>query len=821
MPVGEQLVQDVRHAVRTFRRGPGFAAAAVVTLGLGLAAVVTVVSFVDTVFLRPLPVATADRLVRVHFVHQRGAGEGVLGFAASRYLRAQARSFDLVAAHYSTAPLYVGIGGESREVQGAVVSAEYFPMLGLTPRLGRFFLAGEDSVPDRDAVAVISHAMWSARFGGDPRVLGRRITINQRAFEIIGVAPAGFDGVLPGAAANEIWIPTAMLRLGYRWCDALSSQPPCAVTEVLARLAPGATLARARAEVAGMTPRLIALSDPTDSLRTAVAAPATGVRPADRDAFRGVAQLLAAIAATLLAVACTNVSGLLLARGIARGREIALRSALGAGRGRLVRQLLAESAVLALAGGALGVGLSCLATPLLVRLFDAGGEGYAHFSDTGPGWRVLAAAAGVLGLTVLAFGLLPALYASRADGAELVRQGAGGGRGARSRLRGALVSTQVALSLALLVGAGLLLRSFSRATGWQQLDGRRVALLRLRPRLVGYEPARAQAFVRDAVARLREMPAVEAVAYARGVGLVWGSTGNRSVARPGDAPHAPGEAPRVEYHEISPGFFSALRVPLLAGREFTDRDSAGAPRVAVVNATLASRLWPEGPAVGRTIRLDSVTLQVVGVVRDYRLHTATEPAPTMAFVPFWQHSFEPQVDARLAVRVRGDPGAALPALRRAIADVDPAVPVTEAVPMVTQVGAAYASVRLGGAVLAAAATLALILSGIGLYGVVAFVVARQTREIGIRMAIGARPAQVARHFLREGLRAATIGGAAGLALALLAGRLLGTWLVGVSPADVAVLAAASGSVAAVALIASYIPSRRAARVDPVAALRSE
>jgi predicted permease len=345
--------------------------------------------------------------------------------------------------------------------------------------------------------------------------------------------------------------------------------------------------------------------------------------------------------------------------------------------------------------------------------------------------------------------------------------------------------------------------------------------MRLRPRLVGYEPAQAQRFVREAVARLRAGPGVEGVAYARGVGSVWESTGSLAIRRPEDTPRPESEQPRVDYHEVSPGFFATLRAPLLAGREFTDADSTGTPRVAVVSEALARRLWPGQPAVDQPLVLGEHTVRVVGVVRDYRLHTGSESVPAMAFVPFWQPLGAPQVDARLAVRVRGDPGAAIPALRRAVAAADPTVPVTEAVPMTVQVAAHFTQVRLSGAVLLAAGAGALLLSAVGLYGVMASIVARRTREIGIRMAVGASAAQVLRHFLRLSMRAALIGGTLGALAALSGGRLLSAWLVGVAPTDAAAYGTAAVVVGLMALLAGYLPARRAARVDPAVAMRTE
>ena len=811
----DDFTRDVRYGAATLRRNPGFAVSAILTIALGIAATVTVFSFINSIYLRPIAVPEGTRLVRI-YGGSRPDAEHELGFPAYRELRRSARSFDLVAAHYSTAPLYMTARGESAEARGAVVSGEYFRMLGIRPALGRFFTLAEDSVPDRDAVAIIGYGLWQRRFGGEARVIGETVTINGRAFSIIGVAPERFDGIVAGFP-NELWIPTMMLRTGYRWCDAF--QATCPITSITARLAPGASLTQARAEVSALTPRLAALTDPDDSIRVIATNPAVGIRVWEQRQFAQLSGLLSAIALILMIVACANLSGLLLARGLSRQREIALRTSLGAGRWRIVRQLLTESAIIACAGGLIGVVLSRWTSRALVGFFASDSEGYLHPYDVSLDARVAVFAVITALGAVMLFGLFPAIRISRVDVAEALKVGTGGSA-SRSRARMVLVAGQVALALSLLVGAGLLTRSFGALMSTQQFDPRGVAQLRLRPMLMGYDHERAVPYLQRALASIRSVPGVISAAPVRG-SLVSQSTGRAEVALPTDVPVAKENATRVEYFDIGPGYFATLRVPVLAGREFSEHDDPSTPLVAMVNQALAKRLWPSGNVIDQPLLLNGKQFRVIGVVKDHRVHTMSEASPAMAYVAFWQNATVPQIDARIAIRVSGDPLRALPALQRAAAVADPGVPVTELLAMESQMRATYTELRLGGAVLIVGAGFALFLSAIGLYGVVSFLVTQRAREIGIRLAVGARPSDVLAMLVRQGFYPVWVGGAIGVAASIIAAPLLSRWLFGIGPVDSVTIAAALAAVGLVAMGASYLPARRASRTDPATVFRCD
>jgi putative ABC transport system permease protein len=606
-----------------------------------------------------------------------------------------------------------------------------------------------------------------------------------------------------------------MIRIGYRYCDGF--QPPCTVLQLMGRLRQDTNISGRRAEIAALMSQLQSSTSGFDRRLGASVTPAIGIS-GDREYFHSLSRLLTAIGGLLLLVVCANLAGLLLARGASRGAEIAMRRTLGAGRARILRQLLTESLLLAFAGGALGWLISLWTSRLLVGFYSVDDEGYRHLFDIRPDATMILYSIALTVATGTLFGLMPALQACSSDLNLALKSGATSGSN-RKRSRTVLVSAQIAFSLALLVGAGLLARSAARIEAGTNMDVHNVLGLRLPLSLVRYPAAKANTFKREIVQRLRELPGVESVSLAKGQGLVWHAVLKARATLPGETYPKPEDEPLILFQQVAPDYFATLRIPFTAGRDFNDSDRPGSPPVAIVNETLASRISRYGAPLDRTILLEDRPYQIVGVVKDAQLRNATEGAAPLAYLPYWQD--ETLLEARMCIRVTGDPAAALPLIRNAIANIDPEVPVTEMMPLIDQVRAAYTDARLASAVLSCAAVLALLLSAIGLYSVISFDVSRRTKEIGVRMALGASAQAVIRLFLREGFLVILTGAALGGILALATMRLLGAWLFGVRPSDPLTFGVAVSVLLAVTLLAGYIPARRATRVDPMIALRYE
>lgn len=807
------LERDGRYALAGLLRRPLFAGIAIATIGLGIGAATSVFNVIDSLFLRALPVPTGDRLIRVEF--HRPGGNPALGFAGVQILRERATAFDAVVAHNSRSVIQVRIGTRSVEQNAAFVSANYWTTLGLHPRLGRFFLPAEDSVVGRDAVAVVSSAFWHAQLADDPGVLGRKIHITDREVTIIGVAPEGFQGIAVGQMPDDVWLPFVMAHLGHTDCI---TERYCRTGEALGRLAPHATREMADAQVRTLEASLSQAAFADDSLHRVVTEPAAGLSSIERREYLPLVKLLSGIAVLMLLIACANVSGLLVARGVSRDREMAVRISLGASRWRLARQLLTESLLVAAAGGVVGLLMSAWVSQGLLGFFTTDQEGFHHFFELTLDARAIAFALVASTGTVVLFGLLPALTTSRVSPSAMLKNGAV--NAARASTRVALVSAQVALSVVLVTAAILLARSFANLMNARTFDPEHVAVVRWRPDLVNHSTDRSERELKEIVERLRALPNVEAVGYRRCCGLLWSNA-------PQSAPvglDAVDTVTFAQHHRVSANFFATLAVPLVAGREFNDGDRSGAPRVAIVNRALASRLWNDAAdpttVIGREARIGGTRVRIVGVVPEYQARTLLAPTPLALFEPIWQDGIG-DGDVRFAVRVRGDPAAALPVLTRTIASVDPEVLVTEAMSMRSQIAANFVQIQLGEAVLLASAGLALFLSAMGLYGVIAFLVARRTREVGIRIALGAPIASVTRLFVGHGMRAVALGVVAGLAASFAGKHLLSAWLVGVAPNDVTSFAVALVVVTIVSLAASYFPARRASRTDPSIALRVE
>lgn len=800
--------QELRHALRRLARTPGFAALAVTTLALGLGAHVAVFTLVDAMFLRPWALPEPDRLVGVY---ESRDGEGYFPLSFPDYLdyRDRTRVFGGLAAHYAGAPLSLATEDRLEEINGSVVSTDYFAVLGVEPARGRFFLREEGEVRGKHPVAVVSHDFWRSRLNGRDDVLGTVIHLNGTPFTVVGVAPEGFDGVRLGRP-SEVWIPTGMGHVGYRWCDTFERD--CTWLTLIGRLGPGHTLEQARSEMARLS-RRVREAHPagSDILKGLSVAPLRGVHPALQGRMLRLAGLLLAAVTLVVLVAGANLAGLLVGRGLARRQEIAVRRSLGAPRHRILSLFLAETLWLSLAGGAVGLVLAPWFGRLLALLYPS--DVPIDLDVRAP--VVLYAAVLSAGVALLV-AVVPGLQANRPSLVPALKDEVSGGLRGRPKVLGLLVVVQVALCLVLLTGTGLLVRSLASTDRLGSVNPESVATLRLRPRLVGYGPHDAQTFTREAVRRLEALPGVHSVSLGQGLAHLPFFDPVR-VDRPGEGGQVI-RGPAAWINQVAPRFFETNGIALLQGRDFDARDRVDSPPVAIVNRTLATALWPGGDPVGRRVTVgEEQSFEVVGVVEDAIYRNITERPQPQIYAAYWQNP--DQVDARLCVRTSGDAGRLLPSLRRAIFEIDPDVPVTEVETLESRLRSELASVHLAGRVLGAAGGLALFLSAVGLFGVQTLAVTRRTREIGIRMALGGDRLRVVAAVVRDALFLVGLALGVGVAASLMANQALAHYLYGVSPRDPLTFAAVLLVLAVTAALASWWPARRAARVDPMVALR--
>jgi len=799
----DATLQDVRYGVRTIRRSPIFSATAIATIALSTASIATVASLANTLIWRRLPVARADEIVSVTPTRGPRAVDGNISYPDYAAFRDRTTTLAGLAAHYSTAPLFITANGNAKESNGAVVSANYFPLLGIEPEGGRFFHADEDRVPDRDRVAVIGHDFWRTWLAASPKAVGTSITINGVAFTVIGIAPAGVPALTP--LPVDVYIPTMMLRAGYRWCDD-SLAAGCTALQMIGRLAPGRTVRDANAEFATLVPLAWRNASASENSRVVVRQP-RGMSEDDREP-RLVATL-AAVAIVLLLICCANLAGLLSAQAAARGTEFAIRVSLGADRLRIIRQVVTESLLLAGAGGIGGLLLSRgFVGALSAMFYSLDDEGHPLHYDFSQTTTVVAATVGAALLAGVAFSLIPAINAvrhPRRSSARTITTRWSAGKW--------LLSAQAAVAVAMVATAALLTASAHNVLVGRNYETSHIALMRVRPRLLKYAPDRAQQFQREVVRRLRTVPSVESVTMV-GIGSILGG-GLAKVTLPA----ATDERITVRYNEIGPEYFSTLRTPMIAGREFDERDTLRSPGVAVVNETLAARLWPRGRALGAMVLVGSSPRQVVGVVADVSIQARDAAADAWVYVPFWQNPG--QIDSRIAVRVSGDPAAILPALTREVHAVDADVPIAETITLPTRMAGLTAPVRVGAAFVGYAASFAMLLTAIGLYGALAFAVSRRTKEIGIRLALGAARSRLVASIVREGFVVVCVGAAAGVLLAVAQSRVVAHLLYGSATPDWLIYAASAILIVIVGVTASLVPAGRAAAVEPIAALRQD
>jgi len=808
-----ELVSDIRYALRVLGRNPGFAAVAILTLALGIGANTAIFTIFNGVLLRPLPFREPQRLAAINEIVPKFAYlAATIPVSADHFLkwRKQAHSFEQIAL-FSEMEMNLTSNGEPVSVPAARVSAALFPILGLQAKMGRTFREEEDK-PGNDRVVVLSDALWSSRFHRDPGIIGRKIVLDSNPYEVIGVLPAGAQLpktsqmqtlAVPGDYA-QLWKPLALRD------DEIEPMGDFNFG-CIARLAPGVSFERANAE-------LNTIEDGIGQALPEKIALLAGVVPLQRQITGGtrasLVLLLAAVGAVLLIV-CVNLANLLLARAAARRRELAVRLAIGAGAGRLLRQMLTESLLLASLGGALGVALAAWAVRALLAgaPVDLPRMGEVHLD-----WRVLSFALAITVLSGLLFGALPAWRATRTDPQTALQAGGRSTPGRHGgKMRRALIAAEVALSAACLVVAGLLLHSFSQV---MQVDRgfrtERTLTVTLGLPWTRYPDSQHQSkFVRTLLERVAAQPGVESVGVSSVLPL--GGEGNNNLVAPEGANWPLMERPLADKRAINPDFFRTMGIPLLRGRVFGDSD--GDRNVAVISAALAQRLWPgENPVGRKLIEGDGRghPTEVVGEVGDVRGASLTKmPRPTM-YQPYWQR---PQGHWSLVLRSGSAPAGLAGAIRHEIRRLDPELPVPAFQTLEQLVDDSVAQRRFQLDLVLLFALAALVLAAVGVYGVVAQLVAQRTNEIGIRMALGARAGDVRRMVLLEGLGPVAAGLAAGFAAALFAGRLVSGLLFGVRTADPLTFSAVAGVLLASALAACLIPARRATRIDPLEALR--
>ena len=811
------LASDVRYAFRSLWRSRGFAVVAILCLGVGIGVNTTIFSIVDGVLLKPLPYADPERLVSVGLIREHTNDDPTLSFPDLRDWRQANTVFAGIGAVAWRSVTFLDGVGEPARYNGAAVSADLFPVLGVAPVIGRPFSAEEDG-PSGGGAVLLSDNVWRSRYASDRAVLGRVVTVNARPRVIVGVMPPGFQ--FPNN--QDVWIPLGP--------EVAASPRDARGLLVFGRLRAGATLERARQEAAATAAGLLAARpNGGQGLAGAVRTLREIFIPPDVTLVLG---MMMAGATLVLVIACSNVANLLLARATARQRELAVRASLGAGRRRILRQLLTESVVLFLLSVPLGLALAQLGTRLIAGALPV--DAVPYYIRWAVDWRSLAYTLAVAVSTAMVFGLFPALQASRGNLHESLKEGTRGNSGSRSRLRSTLVVVQIALALVALAAALLFVRSFRNLDGLQiGFDSR--PLLTLRVYLSGeeYEPPDAKARrVHDILERVEALPGVEAAFASNMVPLAGGGGGGRVMieGRPVD----PEREPSIAFTGVTPHFLQTLGVGMRRGRDFMAHEGAAGARtpVAVINQTMAAQFWPEGDALGRRFRLvDDASVRtsddapewftVIGVapdIRQYGVSPGDQESPPAAYVPY---AYQQTLSTGFTIRVAGNPASITSAVRAQVRASDPNLPIAFVQTMEDLRRLGFWEFALFGWIFGTIGVVGLVLASIGVYGVMSYSVSQRTQEIGVRMALGAGPRDVLALVVRQGLLLAGLGIAVGLVLGPAATSVGRSQFYAVSPFDPFSFGLVAVLLLAVALLASYLPARRAMRVDPIIALRGE
>jgi predicted permease len=806
----ETLIQDVRYGLRMLAKNPGFTAVAVITLALGIGANTAIFSLIDVVVLRMLPVESPKQLVLAQCPDAHG-GYNAFSYPTYEYLRDHNSVFSGIFAFGMLERLAVTIDGRPELSSGQIVSGSYYSTLGVNAVLGRTINPDDDKIPGKDPVAVISYAYWKRRFRLDRDVVGKAITVDGIPFTIIGVTPPQFFGLITGFTP-DITVPMTQAQV----------MPGQSLRADLVggRLKPGMSETQARANLDVLFQQTLAPQQKGE-LRIELVPGDRGLSFL-RDRLSQPLFILMAVVGLVLLIACANVANLLLARGAARRKEIAVRIALGAGRQRLIRQLLTEGALLAAAGGALGLVIALWGSQLLLALVASGP--FPIFIYLPFDARVFGFTGAVSLLTVVLFGLAPAFRASRFDLTPQLKASSRAAATGRHRLGlgEAFVISQVALSLLLLIGAALFVRTLWNLKNLNPgFNPDNILLFSMEPTLMGYKGARLENLYKEVLQRIESNPGVRAASASR-FGEFTPGRADWSISLPGYIPRNDEEA-SVQVNLVGPKFFETMGMPLLLGRDFTSQDGENAPRVAVINGTMARHYFGTTNPVGKRFTLSGINgqIEIAGVVRDAKYHSLREPTPRMAFLPFLQVLPSSLQRMTFEVRTTGNPNSMMAAVREAVRSIDKNLPIFDVKTATEQMNESLFLERLVATLPTLFGLLALVVASVGLYGVMSYAVARRTNEIGIRMALGAQRSDVVGLVVGHGFRLTLAGAAIGIAGALALTRFLASVLYGVKPTDLVTFVVVSLLLTAVALIASYIPARRGTKVDPIVALRYE
>ena len=800
----ESLIKDLRYGVRSLLKHPAFTAVTVITLALAIGANTTLFSFINGILLRPLPYKDPNQLV---VLDETAPKQGIESFAVSypNFVdwRAQNQVFEDIGI-YGEGSYSLAGGADPEQIPGAGISHGLFELLGVTPSLGRTITAEEDR-PETNNVVLISNNIWQRQFGSDPNVIGQTLVLSGRPRTIIGVMPSGFK--FPQRA--ELWVPMALNEKLFTRTDH--------GLDAIARLKPNVTLEQAQAEMNIIASRIEQQHPVTNEGLGVNVFPLRDRLAGD---YREALWILLGVVLFVLLIACANVANLLLARSSVRHHEFALRAALGASRARLVRQVLTESALLCGLGALLGVLLAVWGKSLLLAAIP---EDMPFWMKFDLDLRVLGFTLGISCLTVLLFGIAPALQSARTELNDVLKEGGRGAGAGRNRLRNSLVVAEVALSLMLLVGAGLMMRSLAKLQAVQSgINPERVLTVEVPlPRAKYPEPAQASAFFGQLVEHVESLPGALSVAGVSNLPLrsAWG----RSLTVEGWPVLSVGQAPMINHAVVTPNYFRTMGIALREGRDFSEADADGATRVTVVDERLARQYWPGGDALGKRIRFGPpednepwhTIIGIVGSVRHQRLDRDTRQT---IYVP---HLQIPVRGMTVAVRTSGDPKNLADAVRKEVLALDQSQPVTNVMTMDEVISRSVWLQRFYTILFGVFAGLALVLATVGIYGVMSYAVAQRTQEIGIRMALGAGALDVLKLIIQKGMTLITVGVVIGLIGAVALTRLLTTLLFGVTPTDTATFVVVAAGLIVVALVACYLPARRATKVDPLVALRYE